>query len=76
MRRITRRRFLQYGLGTGASLAVPWAGRVPAARAAKGGKLTKYLEAVPVPGAGIVVATEWTESILVHPNPDQPAASS
>ena len=57
MRRITRRRFLQYGLGTGAALAVPWAGRIPAARAAKGGKLTKYLEPLPVPGAGIVVAT-------------------
>jgi hypothetical protein len=38
-------------------LAVPWAGRIPRARAAKSGQLTKYLEPVPVPGAGIVVAT-------------------
>src|SRR5512132_215652 len=57
MRRITRRRFLQYGLGAGASLAVSWAGGVPLARAAKGGKLAKYLEPLPLPGAGIVVAT-------------------
>jgi spore coat protein A, manganese oxidase len=57
MDRITRRRFIQYGLGTGALLAVPWASRIPVARAAKGGKLPKYLEPVPLPGAGIVVAT-------------------
>jgi hypothetical protein len=31
--------------------------RIPEARAAAGGKLTKYLEPLPVPGAGIVVAT-------------------
>src|SRR4029453_15400587 len=54
---ITRRRFLKYGFGAGASLAVPWACGIPVARAAKGGKLTKYVEPVPVPGAGIVVAT-------------------
>jgi spore coat protein A, manganese oxidase len=57
MNRMTRRRFLQYGLGTGAALTLPWAVRAPVARAAPGGKLTKYLEPVPVPGAGIVVAT-------------------
>jgi hypothetical protein len=57
MNQSTRRRFLQYGLGAGASLAVPWAIRIPVAYAAKGGKLQKYLEPVPVPGAGIVVAT-------------------
>jgi hypothetical protein len=59
MKRLTRRRFLKYSLGAGASLAVPWAS-VPPARAAKGGtltKLTKYVEPVPIPGAGIVVAT-------------------
>jgi spore coat protein A len=56
-KRITRRRLLQYGLGAGASLALPWAGRIRVARAAKSGQLTKYLEPVPVPGAGIVVAT-------------------
>ena len=53
---MTRRRFLQYGVGAGAALALPWAAR-PLAKAAKGGKLTKYLEPLPLPGAGIVVAT-------------------
>ena len=39
------------------------------ARAAKGGKLAKYLEPVPLPGAGIVVATpSGTEPVLVHPD--------
>ena len=57
MKPITRRRFLAYGLGAGASFAVPLAARIPAARAAKGGQLAKYLEPLPVPGAGIVVAT-------------------
>jgi spore coat protein A len=57
MNRLTRRRFIQYGLGAGAALIVPWAGRIPAARGARSGQLTKYLEPVPVPGAGIVVAT-------------------
>src|SRR6266536_1178206 len=52
MKRITRRRFLQYGLGVGGALALPWP-----ARAAKGGKLAKYVQPLPVPGAGIVVAT-------------------
>jgi spore coat protein A len=57
MSRMTRRRFLQYGLGAGASLAVPWPRRIPVAHAAMGGKLAKYVEPLPVPGAGIVVAT-------------------
>jgi spore coat protein A len=57
MRPITRRRVLQYGLGAGAALSAPWALRVPGARAARAGKLRKYLERVPLPGAGIVVAT-------------------
>ena len=57
MQRITRRRFLKYGVGVGGALGVPWAMRVPEARAAAGGKLAKYLEHVPLPGAGIVVAT-------------------
>ncbi len=52
MRQITRRRFLQYGLGVGGALALPWP-----ARAAKGGKLAKYVQPLPLPGAGIVVAT-------------------
>ncbi len=57
MNRMTRRRFLQHGLGVGASVTLPWTVGIPVARAAKGGKLRKYLEPLPVPGAGIVVAT-------------------
>src|SRR5437899_1298059 len=56
MHRITRRRFLKYGLGVGGALGAPWAMRIPEARAAAGGKLVKYLEPLPLPGAGIVVA--------------------
>jgi spore coat protein A len=55
--RITRRRFLQYGAAGGAALFLPWAARTPEASAAAGRKLTKYLEPVPLPGAGIVVAS-------------------
>jgi spore coat protein A, manganese oxidase len=54
---LTRRRFLQYGAAGGAALFLPWAARTPAASAAPGLKLTKYLDPVPLPGAGIVVAT-------------------
>jgi spore coat protein A, manganese oxidase len=57
MRRMNRRRFLQYGLGAGAALLLPWAAQVPAAIAAPGGRLRKYVQPLPVPGAGIVVAT-------------------
>jgi spore coat protein A len=56
-KQVTRRRFLQYGAAGGAALFLPWA-RTPLATAALGGKLTKYLEPVPLPGAGIVVATQ------------------
>ncbi|HLO35023.1 MAG TPA: hypothetical protein VK194_03035, partial [Candidatus Deferrimicrobium sp.] len=56
MRDLTRRRFLQAGLGAGAALVMPWAIRIPTAGAAQGGKLVKYVEPVPLPGAGIVVA--------------------
>ena len=53
---LTRRRFLQYGASAGVVLAAPWA--LPrAASAAMGGKLTKYVSPLPVPGNGIVVAT-------------------
>ena len=52
---MSRRRFLQHGVGAGASLALPWNTRV--ASAAARGQLKKYLEPLPVPGAGIVVAT-------------------
>jgi spore coat protein A len=53
---MTRRRFLQYGAGISAALTMPWA-QPSAAFAAMGGKLGKYLEQVPLPGNGIVVAT-------------------
>jgi len=51
-RRITRRRFLQYGLAAGGALALPWS-----AQGAAGGKLAKYVQPLPLPGTGIVVAT-------------------
>jgi spore coat protein A len=54
---MTRRRFLQAGLGAGTALLLPWGVPVPSVRAAQGGKLAKYLEPLPLPGAGIVVAT-------------------
>jgi spore coat protein A, manganese oxidase len=54
-RQLTRRRFLQYGTAGGAALLLPWARQSTAAAAS--GKLTKYLEPVPLPGAGIVVAS-------------------
>jgi spore coat protein A, manganese oxidase len=56
MSMVTRRRFLQYGLGAGAALALPWTA-TPTLAAATGRRLTKYLEPLPLPGAGIVVAT-------------------
>jgi spore coat protein A len=57
MEAMTRRRFLRYGAGAGVALALPWGARVPFARAASGNMLAKYLEPVPLPGAGIVVAS-------------------
>src|SRR5437763_9923891 len=59
MRTITRRRFVQYGLGVSGALAT---GQLPSAHASKagklrGGRLAKYIQPLPVPGAGIVVAT-------------------
>jgi spore coat protein A, manganese oxidase len=54
---MSRRRFLGYGLGAGAALALPWTAGVRAASAAVGGKLAKYQQPLPVPGDGIVVAS-------------------
>jgi spore coat protein A len=54
---LTRRRFLQYGAGVGAALAVSGATRPWAAVAATGVDLDKFLEPVPLPGKGIVVAS-------------------
>jgi spore coat protein A len=56
MHPISRRRLLQAGLASGAALMLPWPARTPVASAAPGGGLKKYLEPLPVPGAGIVVA--------------------
>jgi len=53
----TRRRFLQYGLATSAALALPLTARRHLAAALPGGSLAKFQEPLPVPGAGIVVAT-------------------
>jgi spore coat protein A, manganese oxidase len=53
--KLSRRRFLLYGGAAGAALFMPL-GRLSTATAAMGGKLAKYLEPVPVPGHGIVVA--------------------
>jgi spore coat protein A, manganese oxidase len=57
MYRVTRRRFLKCGLGVSGALGVPWALRAPEAQAAAAGKLAKYVQPLPLPGAGIVVAT-------------------
>jgi spore coat protein A len=57
MSNLTRRAFLKYGAAGGAALFVPWTLRIPLVNAAAGGKLTKFVETLPVPGAGIVVAT-------------------
>src|SRR4029453_7717275 len=56
MTTLTRRHFLQYGVGAGAALALPGAARPGSAAAANNvaSRLTKYLEPLPVPGAGVV----------------------
>jgi spore coat protein A, manganese oxidase len=62
----SRRRFLQYGLGAGAAIGFPVtagravkAGQVPDAGrvGVAGPKLKRFAERLPVPGAGIVVAS-------------------
>jgi hypothetical protein len=56
MTTITRRHFVQYGLGAGAALGTALV--VAAASPGEAGhKLMPYLEPLPLPGAGIVVAT-------------------
>jgi spore coat protein A len=57
MKDITRRRLLGHGAAASAALTIPWIARASVASAAAGGKLVKYLEPVPLPGAGIVVAS-------------------
>src|SRR4029434_7378940 len=56
MATITRRRFVESGLAASVALGSPWTG-TSHARAATGTQVAKYLEPVPRPGAGIVVAT-------------------
>ncbi|HZC53461.1 MAG TPA: hypothetical protein VE441_13320, partial [Mycobacterium sp.] len=55
---ITRRRFMVYGAGAGAALALPWTFGTPTASAAMGGTLAKYVQRLPLPGAGMVVARQ------------------
>ena len=57
MRRLTRRRFLRYGLAASAALVLPLPRGASAAGAGPRGRLRKYVQPLPVPGAGIVVAT-------------------
>jgi spore coat protein A, manganese oxidase len=54
---VSRRRFLGYGLGAGAALALPGTASAQPGLAAVGGKLRKYVQPLPVPGHGIVVAS-------------------
>jgi spore coat protein A, manganese oxidase len=53
---ITRRNFLKYGVGASAALSLPWTVRQAFAARPARSLLTKYVQALPVPGAGIVVA--------------------
>jgi spore coat protein A, manganese oxidase len=54
---ITRRTFLKYGVGASAALALPWTVRQAFAATPARSMLTKYIQPLPLPGAGIVVAT-------------------
>lgn len=54
---ITRRNFLKYGVGAGAALALPWTVRQASAARPARSMLTKYIQPLPLPGAGIVVAS-------------------
>ncbi len=54
---ITRRHFLKYGVGASAAMALPWTVRQAFASRPARSFLTKYIQPLPLPGAGIVVAT-------------------
>src|SRR6266496_3781214 len=54
---ITRRNFLKCGAGASATLALPWTVRQAFAARPARSVLTKYIQPLPLPGAGIVVAT-------------------
>jgi spore coat protein A len=53
---ITRRQFIGFGAGVGAAFALPGTFGTAVAAVA-GGKLAKYVQPLPLPGAGLVVAT-------------------
>jgi spore coat protein A len=57
MSSLTRRTFLKYAAAGGAAMFLPWRFENVPAIAASGGSLAKFVQALPVPGAGIVVAT-------------------
>ena len=68
MRHITRRRFLQYGLGAGAALALPWAAESPSPRG-EARQADEVRRAAPAPGSGDRRGhAERTEQVLVHPD--------
>jgi spore coat protein A, manganese oxidase len=76
---MTRRRFLQYSAAMGTALALPWVTQPLVASAAMGGKLRKYIQPLPLPGSGLVVATgsgagyAFTQrEITRHLHPDLP----
>jgi hypothetical protein len=54
MRSVTRRRLLRHAVGVSTALTMPWVARAPSANAAAGSK-KKYVQPVPLPGAGIIV---------------------
>ena len=54
---VTRRSFLKCGAAVGTALALPWTVRQAFAARPARSLLTKYIQPLPVPGAGIVVAT-------------------
>ena len=54
---ITRRSFLKCGAAASATLALPWTVRQAFAARPARSFLTKYIQPLPLPGAGIVVAT-------------------
>jgi spore coat protein A, manganese oxidase len=54
---MTRRNFVKYGVGASAALAMPWTARQAFAARPARSMLTKYIQPLPIPGAGIVVAT-------------------
>ena len=53
-------------------LLLPWAARTRPAAASVGAQLEKFIQKVPLPGDGIVVATERTRRVFVHAEPDLP----